>query len=66
VFFQKASGIWHLGSFTLGWLAGSVAAGLLYEHSRTGLIAFSLMAQLAAVPFFILAAKAHNPKVTVR
>jgi MFS family permease len=59
-----AFGVFYLG-YGGGWLAGSVAAGLLYEHSRTSLIAFSLMAQLSAVPFFILAAKAHNPR-TVR
>ena len=60
-----AFGVFYLG-YGGGWLVGSVAAGLLYEHSRAGLVAFSLSAQLAAVPFFILAAKASVPKVIVR
>lgn len=60
-----AFGVFYLG-YGGGWLVGSVAAGLLYEYSRTGLIAFSLASQLAAVPFFILAAKAHHPNVEAR
>ena len=54
-----AFGVFYLG-YGAGWLSGSITAGLLYEHSRIGLIAFSLLVQLAAVPFFILAAKARH------
>jgi hypothetical protein len=31
--------------------------GLLYEHSRTGLIVFAVATQLASVPLFLLAAR---------
>jgi len=41
----------------IGWLAGSITAGLLYAHSRTTLIAFAVVTQLLAVPFFMLATK---------
>lgn len=51
-----AFGIFYLG-YGGGWLVGSITAGLLYAHSRTALIAFSLVTQLLAVPFFIWAAK---------
>jgi len=51
-----AFGLFYVG-YGVGWLAGSVTAGLLYEHSRTALIAFSMVVQLASVPFFILAAR---------
>lgn len=53
---NMAFGIFYLG-YGSGWLVGSVTTGLLYEHSRIALIAFSLMVQLASVPFFVFAAK---------
>ena len=56
-----AFGVFYLG-YGGGWLAGSITAGLLYAHSRTSLIAFSLVTQLLAVPFFILAAKGAPSK----
>jgi MFS family permease len=56
-----AFGVFYLG-YGGGWLAGSIAAGLLYAHSRTTLIAFSLLTQLLAVPFFILAEKSAPSK----
>ncbi|HLH56752.1 MAG TPA: MFS transporter [Verrucomicrobiae bacterium] len=40
-----AFGLFYLG-YGAGWLAGSVAAGLLYETSRFGLVIFAMMAQL--------------------
>jgi MFS family permease len=51
-----AFGAFYLG-YGAGWLVGSVTSGLLYEHSRTALILFSLAVQLASVPFFIVAAR---------
>ncbi len=51
-----AFGLFYLG-YGGGWLAGSVATGLLYEHSRLGLVAFAISVQLASLPFFILAAR---------
>lgn len=40
---------------THGWLLGSVAMGLLYDKSRTGLLIFAMLAQLASLPFFWIA-----------
>src|SRR5205085_11567000 len=59
-----AFGVFYLG-YGGGWLAGSITVGLLYAHSRTALIAFSLMTQLLAVPFFILAAKGAPSKKAI-
>jgi MFS family permease len=49
------------GLFTAGyglfWFLGSAAIGLLYDLSLPALIAFSVVAQLAAVPIFLLVKK---------
>lgn len=39
--------------FGVAWFAGSVIAGVLLDHSTTGLAIFSVALQLAAIPFFI-------------
>jgi predicted MFS family arabinose efflux permease len=49
-----AFGLYYAG-YGVGWLAGSIVAGLLYENSRAALIAFSVAIQLASVPVFLLA-----------
>jgi MFS family permease len=49
-----AFGLFYTG-YGGGWLAGSIVSGLLYEHARTGLIAFAVSAQLLSLPIFILA-----------
>jgi MFS family permease len=45
------------GLFTAGygicWFIGSAIMGILYDHSVTAMIAFCVLAQLAAIPFFI-------------
>jgi hypothetical protein len=41
--------------FGVAWFAGSAGMGLLYDISIPGLIVFSFLLQLAALPFFILA-----------
>jgi MFS family permease len=45
------------GLFTAGygicWFIGSAIMGFLYDHSVTAMIAFCVLAQLAAIPFFI-------------
>jgi MFS family permease len=45
------------GIFTAGygvcWFAGSVIIGVLYEVSLPALIAFSIVAQMAAIPAFV-------------
>ena len=54
-----AFGLFYLG-YGGGWLAGSVTTGLLYEHSRTALIVFSMTVVLASIPFFALAARTEG------
>ncbi|MGO8695834.1 MAG: MFS transporter [Rectinemataceae bacterium] len=44
-------GIFYTG-FGAFWFLGSWAMGLLYDQSLAGLVAFSVVAQLAALPFF--------------
>ena len=46
-----AFGIFNCG-FGLAWFAGSWAMGALYDHSVTALVIFSVVAQLASLPFF--------------
>ncbi len=53
---SSAFGIFYLG-YGAGWLAGSIAMGFLYEHSRAGLIAFATGSQLASVPLFLIGAR---------
>ncbi len=54
-----AFGLFYAG-YGVGWLAGSVVAGLLYENSRLALINFSVGAQLASLPLFVSAASARK------
>ena len=46
------------GLFTAGygvfWFVGSVAIGLLYQISVNAAIAFCVVAELAAIPIFVL------------
>jgi MFS family permease len=51
-----AFGLFYAG-YGVGWLVGSVVTGILYESSRRGLVVFSVAAQLASLPIFIVAAK---------
>jgi MFS family permease len=52
-----AFGLFYVG-YGVGWLIGSVVAGLLYDSSRPALVIFAVLAQLASIPLFILAARA--------
>jgi len=45
-------GIFNAG-FGLFWFLGSALMGLFYEFSLGALVAFSVMAQLLAIPFFL-------------
>jgi hypothetical protein len=57
-----AFGLFYTG-YGCGWLVGSTATGLLYEHSHTGLVAFAVIAQLASLPIYLLAhRKQHTRK----
>jgi MFS family permease len=51
-----AFGVFYLG-YGGGWLVGSVTTGLLYERSRLALVLFAIIAQLASLPLFVLAAR---------
>jgi hypothetical protein len=53
-----AFGLYYTG-YGGGWLVGSLIAGLLYEHSRPWLIAFSIIVQLGSVPLFLHARQVH-------
>jgi hypothetical protein len=45
-------GLFNAG-FGLFWFLGSALMGLLYEFSLGALVAFSVTAQLLAIPFFL-------------
>ena len=49
-----AYGTFHL-VFGVAWFAGSAAMGALYDYSIVALVVFSVVAQLMAVPMFLLA-----------
>ena len=51
-----AFGLFYTG-YGVGWLVGSTTTGLLYEHSRVGLMIFAVVAQLASLPPFFMAAR---------
>jgi MFS family permease len=55
-----AFGLFYAG-YGVGWLLGSIAAGLLYEYSQVGLIAFAVAAQLASLPVFVFAHRKAAP-----
>lgn len=49
-----AFGLYYAG-YGVGWLAGSVTAGLLYDQSRVALVAFAAGIQLLSLPIFLAA-----------
>lgn len=55
-----AFGLYYAG-YGVGWLAGSIVAGLLYENSLLALILFSIVIQLASVPVFLIARRQERP-----
>lgn len=56
-----AFGLYYAG-YGVGWLVGSIVAGLLYENSRAALTAFSVIIQLASVPVFVLAGRQQRSR----
>jgi predicted MFS family arabinose efflux permease len=48
--------------YGVGWLAGSIATGVLYERSRLALVIFSVAAQIASMPVFLVAARAARQR----
>jgi len=57
---STAYGIFNAG-FGLFWFLGSVLMGVLYDVSVPSLIIFSVVMQLASLPFFLLIGK--RPKL---
>lgn len=55
-----AFGLFYTG-YGVGWLVGSVTTGLLYDRSRVALVVFSIAAQLASVPVFVIAGRRSAP-----
>ena len=51
---SQAFGIFYTG-YGVGWLLGSVIAGLLYERSRLALAVFAVAVQLVSLPIFVAA-----------
>lgn len=54
-----AFGLFYTG-YSGGWLVGSIVAGALYQRSLIALIAFSIVAQLVSVPFFMVAGRSAS------
>jgi hypothetical protein len=54
-------GIYDL-AFGCAWFAGSAVSGVLLDHSALGLVLFSTLLQLAAIPFFV---SSSNARVSV-
>jgi MFS family permease len=46
--------------FGVAWFAGSAGMGWLYDQSIAGLIIFSVLLQLAALPFFVFAKRSQR------
>jgi hypothetical protein len=46
--------------YGLSWFAGSAVMGILYDRSLAAVIAFSIIAEFVAIPFFF----AVRPQVT--
>jgi predicted MFS family arabinose efflux permease len=54
-----AYGIFYTG-YGILWFLGSAFMGCLYDHSISGLVAFSVIAQLIAIPLVFIAAQRHS------
>lgn len=58
-----AYGVYNLG-FGTAWAAGSVVLGILYDVSIGGLVAFAVVAQLAAVPLLVATMRSERALTT--
>jgi MFS family permease len=54
-----AFGLYYAG-YGVGWLVGSIVTGLLYEQSLVAMVVFAVVAQVASLPFFVLANRFGN------
>ncbi|MBV8555874.1 MAG: hypothetical protein JO116_09935, partial [Planctomycetaceae bacterium] len=57
----SAYGLFNMG-YGVAWFLGSALMGYLYDSSLQGLVWFSVMVQLAAIPFFVLVANARSQR----
>jgi len=53
------------GSYGVFWFLGSAAIGILYDHSINAVIAFSVAAELAAIPLFLVVRRKQTEGQTV-
>jgi MFS family permease len=60
---STAFGVFDTG-FGIAWFLGSAAMGFLYQQSIPALIVFSVVAQLAALPVFLVAKKQDRPSLS--
>jgi MFS family permease len=58
---STAIGIFDTG-FGVAWFAGSAIMGLLYDKSIPGLVLFSVVLQLLALPLLAFAKRAKTPE----
>jgi len=58
-----AYGIFN-AAFGFAWFTGSVLMGILYDQTILGLVAFSVVMQLASAPLFFAAMKSGQPGTT--
>ena len=54
-----AFGLFYTG-YGCGWLVGSIAVGLLYEHSHTAVVIFAVAAQILSLPILLIAGNRRN------
>lgn len=59
----SAYGIFNTG-FGIAWFLGSALMGVLYDHHLWSLIIFSMLAQLASIPLFIIVWQRQAPPKT--
>jgi hypothetical protein len=57
-----AFGLYYAG-YGVGWLIGSIVTGLLYDASRTGLVIFAILVQLASIPIFVAGSRSAERSI---
>jgi MFS family permease len=59
----SAYGIFNTG-YGLFWFLGSAVMGILYDTSLPALVAFSVLVEVVAIPFFLVVARSYHPAAT--
>jgi len=57
----SAYGLFDTG-YGVAWFAGSALMGILYDHSVGALVAFSVLAQIAAIPLLLIVRRRTAPR----